>query len=211
MNTSITGVRSGGRGASGLTVAASRRADERFDVVVNALWQERPSIDLAMGIQPPTRLSHRYRVSAFVRTARHVNMPSTLITTGPFGDVKNFNGRDFYLSWYPAGLLAEGHAPAPPPAPALSAHQRAGVAAAIWRGLGQVATRTSEIADSAEECRIEGGWVYAAGDGSLADPAATLHQRHNIGISRSQGYISVDTGKYSMAPLLAREIADLVG
>ena len=45
---------------------------------------------------------------------RVVDVPSAIVAVGPFGDVKNYNGRDFYLSWYPLGLVAEGSEVAPP-------------------------------------------------------------------------------------------------
>ena len=53
--------------------------------------------------------SHRYRRCLFVRTRHTVDVPSAIVAVGPFGDVKNYNGRDFYLSWYPVGLVAEGN------------------------------------------------------------------------------------------------------
>ena len=55
---------------------------------------------------------------------------------------------------------------------------------------------------------LEGGWVFAAGQGRLSDPQATLHRRSDFGITRLGSYISVDTGKYSTAPWLARRLAD---
>ena len=57
---------------------------------------------------------------------------------------------------------------------------------------------------------LEGGWVYAAGQGALSDPASSLHRRNEFGIVRLGSYISVDTGKYSTAPWMARKIADSV-
>jgi hypothetical protein len=63
---------------------------------------------------------------------------------------------------------------------------------------------------AAVETRLEGGWVFAHGKGSLADPAATLHRRDRFGIRRSGTYFSIDTGKYSTAPWLAREVAALI-
>jgi hypothetical protein len=67
--------------------------------------------------------------------------------------------------------------------------------------------RVYEIGEYLESCRLEGGWEYAAGAGSLADPASTLHRRDRAGILRDGMYVSVDTGKYSMAPWLASQIA----
>ena len=90
-----------------------------FDVVVNALWEGRLAVDASVGLPMPPTWSHRFRLSAFLRTSRDVDVPSTVIATGPFGDVKNYNGRDLYLSWYLTGLVAEGTAVEPPPLPAL--------------------------------------------------------------------------------------------
>ena len=54
--------------------------------------------------------------------ARSMTCRARIVAVGPFGDVKNYNGRDFYLSWYPVGLVAEGaglelEAPADPDGP----------------------------------------------------------------------------------------------
>jgi len=54
---------------------------------------------------------------------------------------------------------------------------------------------------------VHGGWVYAIGQGSLADPASTLHRRDMFATTVDRGYISVDTAKYSIAPWLADRVA----
>ena len=63
---------------------------------------------------------------------------------------------------------------------------------------------------AASEVRVEGGWVYSQGRGSLGDPAAGVHRRARHGISNRGSYFSVDTGKYSVAPSRAEELAPLV-
>jgi hypothetical protein len=60
----------------------------------------------------------------------------------------------------------------------------------------------------AAQTTVGGGWVVAPGSGSIADPASGLHRRDRFGVSRRGSYISVDTGKYSTAPWLARRIVD---
>ena len=59
----------------------------------------------------------------------------------------------------------------------------------------------------AQAVQFEGGWVYACGQGALSDPASTLHRRVSANIHRAGGYISIDTGKYSIAPWLAEQVA----
>ena len=181
-----------------------------FDVVVNALWEGRLAIDATVDLPMPPAWTHRFRLCVFLRTSRDVDVPSTVVATGPFGDVKNYNGRDLYLSWYPTGLVAEGTAIQAPQMPPLHDRDRARIVKEMVDRLGQIVPSVIASASCLEAARLEGGWVYAAGQGSLADPRSTLHRRDRIGITRSGSYISVDTGKYSIAPWLAREVAALI-
>jgi hypothetical protein len=181
--------------------------DGPYDAVVNALWQGRLAIDRTLGLAPPGRWSHRFRLSVFVRSAEALRLPCAVVVAGPFGDVKNYNDRDFYLSWYPTGLLAQGHGVEPPPVPARDAALCARTTASTFEQLGRFVPGVRILAQRRDSLRLEGGWVFAAGDGSLADPTSTLHRRDHVGFQRQGNYISVDTGKYSIAPWLARAVA----
>jgi len=181
-----------------------------FDFVVNALWEGRLAIDAGMEQPLPPIRTHRYRLSAFVRTRHCVAVPSTVVATGPFGDVKRYSPTRFYVSWYPSGLVAEGGDVAPPARPVLSDADRTRVVDEILDRLGRVIPGVKDIGRHAEELRLEGGWVYAVGEGSLADEKSGLHRRDRIGIQRSGSYLSVDTGKYSIAPWLAQQVADAI-
>ncbi|MGR0220583.1 FAD-dependent oxidoreductase [Agromyces sp. ZXT2-6] len=181
---------------------------EEFDLVVNALWNGRLAIDVTAGLAPEPPWTHRYRHCVFVRTRSEQRLPSALVAVGPFGDVKNYNRRDFYVSWYPVGLVAEGgelelDAPATPTGPdadAFVARVRAALEP-IMPGLGAVF-------DDAESVVVHGGFVFARGAGALDDPRSGLHRRDRYGVERRGSYHSVDTGKYSTAPWLAHELAN---
>ena len=177
---------------------------EDFDVVVNALWQGRLAIDVTAGLEPDDVWSHRFRRCAFVRTRDVVDVPSAIVAVGPFGDVKNYNGRDFYLSWYPVGLAAEGSAIEPPVPADLSPEGAADFVGQVRRALELVMPRVGEVFDAAEATVVEGGYVFARGRGSIGDPGSGLHRRDAYGVSRLGNYLSVDTGKYSTAPWMAR-------
>jgi hypothetical protein len=178
-----------------------------FDVVVNALWEGRLEVDRSVGFAPEVPWSHRYRVSLFIETARPVNVPSILIATGPFGDVKNYDRRHFYVSWYPAGLLADVGALAPSPVAPLDGAATADLIAAVQAGLTPLVPSIAEIFATASTMLVRGGWVFAQGQGALDDPRASLHRRDRFGVRRLGSYFSVDTGKYSTAPWLARRLA----
>lgn len=189
-------------------VLSVQGADGPYDAVVNALWQGRLAVDRSMGLVPPTEVSHRYRVAAFVRTPQPVDVPSVVIGTGPFGDAKRYTEHDLYLSWYPAGLLLESADLAPPPAPRQTREGDAIIAKAIIEALGQYLPAVRSRAFGAAEVQVRGGWVYASGQGRLSDPSSTLHRRDRVGITATGRYISVDTGKYSIAPWLAAQVVD---
>jgi len=201
-----------------------RRADDRleilfrdmkgdglgpFDVVVNALWEGRPAVDASMGIIPPAPWTHRFRAAVFGRDGG-APLRSAVLCTGPFGDVKQYRDGRVYLSWYPVGLLAEGHEIEPPRDRAsLSPERNAQIQSQV---LAALTGYFPAIAGAGANPSLEahGGWVYAIGQGSLDNPASTLHQRDKFVMSVDRGYISVDTAKYSIAPWLAERVAHLV-
>ena len=181
--------------------------DERFDVVVNALWNGRLAIDRTAGVQPEAGWSHRYRLSVFARTRETVDIKSVVVAVGPFGDIKNYNGRDFYLSWYPVGLIAESEAVSLEQPQPLNGAQRQGFIADVRAALASILPAATQVFDAAEELNVQGGFVFAMGRGSLGDPASTLHRRDRFGVRRYGNYFTVDTGKYSTAPWLAWNLA----
>ena len=178
----------------------------RYDLVFNTLWHGRLAVDRTAGLEPEAGWSNRYRVSAFVRTKRRLEIPSAVAVVGPFGDIKNYNRRDFYVSWYPAGLILES-ASVSPPEPRLTEQQRRCVIEQFGVALGRVLPGASEILANAESIAVEGGFVFAMGNGSIADPRSSLHRRDRFGVKRLGRYFSIDTGKYSTAPWLAEKLA----
>lgn len=189
-----------------LAVVTAAGADGPYDAVVNALWEGRLAVDATMGLAMPRECSHRYRVAAFVRAATPVPLSSAVVGTGPFGDAKRYGDRDLYLSWYPVGLLREGTGAVPPPAPVQTPAADAAVAQAIVAELTPYLPALRSLDLSLATVQVKGGWVYAEGQGALSDPASTLHRRDRIGMTAAGRYVSVDTGKYSIAPWLAAQV-----
>jgi hypothetical protein len=182
-----------------------------FDVVVNALWEGRLAIDATLSIAPPAPWTHRFRAGVFGH-AGETTLSSAVVCTGPFGDVKRYRDGRVYLSWYESGLLAEGHEMEPPRREAkLSRERGAQVMQGTLDALAKYFPAVVDLAHEADELEVRGGWVYAIGQGSLADRASTLHQRDKFEITIDRGYISVDTAKYSLAPWLAAKVAETIG
>jgi hypothetical protein len=187
-------------------VTGTPRLDERFDVVINALWEGRLAIDRTAGLALPGGWSHRYRRCIFARTSREVGTRSALVSVGPFGDVKNYNGRDFYISWYPVGLAGESGALSMAEPPLLDARATERFITGVRAALTPLLPDVDAIFAAAETLTVHGGFVFARERGPLDDPASTIHRRDRFGIERVGSYFSVDTGKYCTAPWLARQV-----
>lgn len=212
LGTTVTGTTPVESPAGPWRVHGTPDLDERVDVVLNALWEGRLAVDRVAGLTPDYAWTHRYRLCLFTRTARPVDVRSAIAAVGPFGDVKSFAGRDFYLSWYPVGLVAQGDELVPPPPRILSGPEETRFVEQVRAGLESVMPGVGRVLDEAEEVLVRGGYVFARGSGSIADAASALHRRDRFGVERRGAYLSIDTGKYSTAPWvadrLAREIAD---
>jgi glycine/D-amino acid oxidase-like deaminating enzyme len=193
-------------------VRTAGEAPEEFDLVINALWNGRLPVDVTAGLPPSPPWTHRYRQCVFVRTRTPSDVPSALVAVGPFGDVKNYNGRDFYVSWYPVGLVAQGSDLELDDPPLPVGGDADDFIGRVRAALEPLMPGLGAMFDDAESAVVHGGFVFARGSGALDDPSSDLHRRDRYGVQRNGSYFTVDTGKYSTAPWLARELAlDIAG
>ena len=95
-----------------------------------------------------------------------------------------------------------------PSAVGLDAHAKDRILAGTVNRLSEYFPELVDIVRQPASLEIAGGWVVAHGTGSLEDPLSPLHRRDRFGISRFGSYFSVDTGKYSTAPWLAKRLAN---
>lgn len=209
MATRVTAVEAADGGNEGLwRIETSAGSFAGYDYVINALWEGRMEIDRTVGLQPKGVWSNRYRLSLFMHSSEPVSSPCVVIATGPFGDIKNYNGRDFYLSWYPDGLRADSASISPPGREDLDMPDAESFISSVFDHLQDHLPWVAHLRQKAETLRIEGGWVFAAGRGELSAASSSLHRRSDYGVVRKGSYLSIDTGKYSTAPWSARSIAD---
>lgn len=182
-------------------------AFDGFDAVVNALWEGKSVIDEGVGRSTNQMRSYRYRVAVFMKVPS-ASIKNVIITTGPFGDMKNYDDQNIYLSWYPVGLLADCHQEHAPAPPKIDRAKENEICSRMIAKLGDYFPAVINLPKIAEHLVVRGGWIVAHGEGLLSDPMSTLHRRDEFGISRYNNYYSVDTGKYSVAPWLASQIAN---
>jgi glycine/D-amino acid oxidase-like deaminating enzyme len=187
-------------------VSTSEGVFDGFDAVINALWEGKLAIDEAAGLTSNEILTYRYRVSVFLKVP-NASLGNAVITTGPFGDIKNYDGKNVYLSWYPAGLLCQCRQKHAPATPVVGPDLEREIYNRIIQELGGYFPAVIELSKTAEQPLVRGGWIVAPGEGLLSDPLSSLHRRDELGIVQYNNYYSVATSKYSVAPWLATQIA----
>jgi hypothetical protein len=181
-----------------------------YDHVVNASWEDLLAIDATAGVSPLGPWS--FRVKHCLRLPGDgAQMPSVTIVLGPYGDVVRYGGSGLFLSWYPVGRRGIGREIKPPPWPmVLDERTAAAVRAGTFEGLRQVIPGVTCLGPSIPTAGVIGGIIYALGDADVDDPASRLHERHSVGPRSFGRYHTVNTGKYTLAPLFAQQTADRI-
>lgn len=184
------------------------------DAVVNCLWDGRLAVDATMGIPSPGSCFYRLKYAVNATLDSQPTQPlTTTFALGPFGDVVCRTDGRVYLSWYPACLAGISTEVQPPASwrPKLdgpdSTESGRDIAAATVAAL-------AERIDALNGVRIESvtaGVVVAWGESDIDHPNSQLHQRHSIGVHDHDGYLSVDTGKFTTAPLFAARVVEVLG
>jgi glycine/D-amino acid oxidase-like deaminating enzyme len=184
-----------------------------YDHVVNCAWGGRPALDATAGlfVEGAWTFRMKYFVLAVEPTGASP-LPSTTVVLGGFGDVVDYGTGEYYLSWYPSGRLGwstELIAPSWPTRP--GAAEAIEVARSTLHHLERVVPGVgrfrTQIGDNLD---VRGGVIYSRGNTDVDDPASEFHKRSAVGPRSLGRYHSVDTGKYTTAPLFAMEAADLV-
>jgi hypothetical protein len=204
------------RNDAGLHVLSERdgaSASDRYDQVVNCLWDGRLLVDRSLGLVAGRpwlfRLKHGVRLTLEHGTAA---IPTATIVLGRFGDVVRIDDRRIYLSWYPACLAGMSSEIAPPPWPRKPTGEAARrIVAETLAGLGGTVLSLRGLSDEVVAgATVAGGIIAAAGETDIDDPDSRLHMRADVGVRSVDGYHSIDTGKYTLAPMYALEVADRI-
>jgi glycine/D-amino acid oxidase-like deaminating enzyme len=186
----------------------------RYDHVVNASWEDLLRIDATAGVEAPPGSSFRWRQALRLhRPGGGRDLEPCSVVLGPFGDVVRFPDGDLWLSWYPVGRRGMVTSLSPPPAwsdepsPEDAEDVRWGTFAAL-RDLIPALDAIAKV--DVASATVHAGIVYARGTTDIHDPGSGFHERHAIGPRSYGSYHTIDTGKYTTAPLFARRIAERV-
>ncbi len=192
---------------------AGLASSRHYRHVVNCLWDGKLAIDHLMQFTPGYRSLYRLKYGiSVVLSQPDRSVPSTTIVVGPFGDVVQLDERHLYLSWYPVARRAMSSALTPPDWPReLAEGDARRMIDATLAAFAQLMTPMRGLHHGLfEETSVAGGIIVAAGETDIDDPHSRLHTRTAVGVRSADGYHSVDTGKYTLAPMYAMEIADRV-
>lgn len=179
---------------------------ERFDHVVNALWEGRFAVNEKRGLRPDRPWLHRLKYGVSFRLAAGKKAaPSATFVSGPFGEVVSYGNGLTYITWYPSCLqgissdISPPHWPTYPGEPLRSTilHGTVSAMAKFVHGLAAL-----DPADM-EDVTVKGGVIVAWGETDIYDPGSELHRRFEIGVTSTGRYHSVDPGKLTMAPYFA--------
>ncbi|MEL6649071.1 MAG: hypothetical protein AAFQ05_15555, partial [Pseudomonadota bacterium] len=188
------------------------QSDGPYHQVINATWEGRLAVDASMGIAPPKSYSLRHKYGHRVRLRLAPDdMPSLTMVLGPFGDIVNFGDRGFYLSWYPRGMTfmtaSEG---VDPNWHQIDRQERLAnfrSSQEVWQELCPMLRKLDFVEDDIDPTS---GLIYALGDTDIDDHDSKLHTRHEVGVSSVDGYHTVNTGKFTLFPLMAMTVVERV-
>ena len=205
-----------GAAAAGLGVVSAGSQgpeSERFDHVVNALWEGRLAVDASFGLAPERKWLNRFRYGVrFEKAAISKDLPSFTIIHGPFGGLVCYLSGAMYVNWYPACRMDTSTALRPPEWPAYADEPlRSRIVDQSIAEVAKLIPALNKIdRESLAEALVVGGHIFAWGSTDTDDASSELHQRHDIGIVSVGQYHSIDPGKLSLTPYFAEICADRI-
>jgi hypothetical protein len=121
-------------------------------------------------------------------------------------------GGNAYASWYPTGLISQeiGQSPANDDVQLSPAQQRDITDSTLHKLLQLMPGAAGALRGTSSKWDVVGGYISAWGKTGIDHADSELHDRYDIGVHSNCGYHSIDTGKYTLAPLFATEVVDRI-
>jgi glycine/D-amino acid oxidase-like deaminating enzyme len=196
----------------GLSVQSAQdgaKSEEAYDFVVNTLGPGRFAMDAELGLMPRQPWLYRFRYLLRAEADPPQRLRSTTIVAGPFGDIVSYGNGAVCLSWYPADMVATSKDLTPPAMPAqIKGAKGIDLRDKIVAGLKGVVPDIGRV--KLAKVEIKGGWMAGWGGSDIIDPRSELHRPFTVGVHRHGPYVSVDTGRLTLAPLFAEQAVRLM-
>ncbi len=184
-----------------------------YDAVVNATWSDLLRLDSQVGLELPADWSYRFKLgNRILVPVGPDDLRSVTVVLGAFGDIVNFGEEGgIFLSWYPSGRLLMTDAIDLPDCNSSEFESQRIEAYEASRSTWESMSRSLK-ALHVESANVDtrGGMILATGRVDVDDPASPLHSRIQVGIETTGTYLSVNTGKFTLAPMMARRASDMV-
>ncbi len=201
------------RAANGFHVRGTRADGTRWhddaEIVINCLWDGRLALDAQLGLRPQRAFVMRlkYRVLGELPATLRA-LPSLTMVLGRYGDVVRYQNAPTYFSWYPACLRGWSQTLTPPSEwdAVCAGNPPPEIADAVARETMTAFEKIIPAIGATRVKSVDGGIIYAWGESDINDFDSELHKRYEIGFTHHDGYYSVDTGKFTTAPLLAQQL-----
>ena len=208
--TVVSGVVLQNGGARVDLLGGSQTSARNYEHVVNTLWAGRLAIDATVGRPPLRPWLHRFKYGIRLENFEH-SIPSTTIILGPFGDTVQFSNGDVYMSWYPVCMDASSSDMQPPSRPRQPTETSARkMFDQTVEALSAICAAVGRLGRAGGVPQVRGATIVTWGNTDIDDPNSELHQRFQVGCFSDRHYHSVDTGKYTLAPMFASELADRI-
>lgn len=184
---------------------------ETSEIVVNCLWDGRLALDAQMGLEPrrPFVMRLKYRVLGELIPSLQY-LPSLTMVLGRYGDIVQYPNSPTYFSWYPTCLRGWSSTLTPPSEwdAVCAGNPPAEIAASVARETFEAFEQIIPGVGESRAHGVDGGIIYSWGETDIDDFESMLHRRDEIGVSAHDGYFSIDTGKFTCAPLFAQQIVE---
>jgi len=192
---------------------AGENPDGPYDQVVNALWGDRLRIDQTIGQVPDRPVMFRLKVAHYIQVPPGPSsQPCATMVIGPYGDYVGLPDGSCYLSWYPSGCIRRSLDHSPPKE--WSEISQTELAKSFDLAACELSRRIPALRtllDRRQRQESVPGIIFCWGSTDLDDPFSELHNRSNVGINTLRpGYHSIDTGKLTLAPLFAAQLAERI-
>ncbi|MCZ6671745.1 MAG: hypothetical protein O7C75_02285, partial [Verrucomicrobia bacterium] len=182
-----------------------------FDFIINSSWEGRLKLDEQVFGPEDGNWFHRYKTAVNLHPENTNNIPNCTAIIGKYGDIIKYPSGRVYLSWYPAGMLS-----ASKKIRGVKTHYsdaiKCKVAKDTLTGLSQFVPAVDSVfsACAPKAGDVAGGIIMARGKSDIDDSKSELHQRYRIGIKLREGYLSIDTGKYTCGPAFAEQAVNRI-
>jgi glycine/D-amino acid oxidase-like deaminating enzyme len=212
-NRTIVGAEDQRNGICVITHGQDGFSRDRFEHVVNALWDGRLALNEILGFRANRPWLHRLKYGVSFRLPSNVKPPpSATFVLGPFGEVVTYADGIIYLTWYPECVRAISTAVTPPEWDTYPAEPlRSRIITGTFRALSEIVVSLRDLDEKRlPEATVKGGAIVAWGKTDIYDPASELHRRFEIGVTSEGRFHSVDPGKLTMAPYFAEICAERI-